>query len=249
MPDWPSRPGLKLYPDNCISDAQLCNFCYGGQSCTNCTNNNTARQCSAYCNSGCNTKCDSVQSFCALGIQTVTDHESMISKAPAGCWVKNEIISFNWTASFWNGLRDQCIYAANLGVEQNQGSLASTMNAVRSPNTAEGTHPPGSLITASDYNEQVRLINHFNRSLSQVAANEVILGTHAQALVNGYESMRFNNDVCDVCNASAQNRFNCNCGAPCSCGCSCGCTCGGCSCDCGCDCSCGGCPCDCSSPD
>lgn len=233
---------MTYYP-SCITDFQICNFCYASESCLNCNDGNSWRQCSNYCNTGCNTICITAQTFCNLGVETVVDHADVTPKTLNGCWQKDEFIFRNWTASFWNTLIKSITDAAKLGVVQNQGTPPGATQAVADP--CNNTHPANSLVTAEKYNQQVARINFFNKSLSTVigAAQvgcenaDVIRGTHAMALKNGYETMKFNKNVCDVCNVPEQNRNSCNCSCTCSCACQCGCDC---DCDCDCGCSSGG---------
>lgn len=220
------------YP-SCISDSEICNFCYASQTCVNCVDGSGNHPCSAYCNTGCNTKCDVAQTFCYNGVLTVIDHAD-VPDFMTGCWVKDEFIFRNWRAADWNKVLDQLKDAAALGLVENQGTIPAQIKVTADPENAP--HPAGSLVTAAAYNSMVDSINFFNQSLAHVNVGDVIRGAHALALETGYNSMTFNDSVCDVCNAGNENRNMCNCDCDCACTCSCDCTCA-CSCS-GCDCSC-----------
>lgn len=232
---------MTYYP-SCISDSEICEDCYASETCQNCYNGSGDHPCSDYCNSGCNTICDVAQTFCYNKVLTVIDHAD-VPAFPDGCWVKDEFIFRNWTAKFWNDVTKYISDASELGVDTSQqdsaGTLPSFDQAVA--DRCNNAHPQGSLITATFYNQMCDLINFFNQNLQHVVGyfstpadpGDVIRGAHAMALKDGYESMTFNSDVCDVCNAGNENRNKCNCSCVCSCSCACDC-----SCSCTCDCSC-----------
>lgn len=224
---------MTYYP-SCITDSQICNKCYASESCQNCTDGSGNHPCSAYCNSGCNTICISEQTFCALGVEVTIDHAD-VKPYPQGCWEKDQFIFRNWTAEMWNNVLGWIDDTAKLGVEQNQGTPPGHTKVNPDPDNV--THVENSLVTAEKYNQMVAKINFFNQSLATVKQGDVIRGTHAMALKDGYEDKTFNQDVCDVCNVPDQNRNSCNCSCVCSCSCSCNCTC---SCPCYCGCTSGG---------
>lgn len=229
---------MATYPA-CISDGQICTFCYASESCETCANEDSGpNPCETYCNSGCNTMCDAAQTFCYNGVLQTILHTD-VAPYPDCCTVKDEIIHRNWTANFWNQIRNAMMITSELGIVKNQGSIPPSDAAVADP-CMNAPHPDGSLITAEKYNQVADMINFFNEAVAHVNMNDVIMGAHSLALKTGYEAKTFNMDVCDVCNAGNENRNNCNC----SCACSCTCTC---PCDCSCSCSCPGCSCDCSS--
>lgn len=231
------------YP-SCITDAQICNKCYASESCDTCYDGDGGNSCSAYCNSGCNTICVTAQTFCNLGVETVINHAD-ISMFPAHCYVKDEFIFRNWRAAMWNDVLQWQTDASKLGKickqSQSSGGIPGCVQKVTA-DPENHPHPAGSLVTAKAYNNMVARINYFRQSLGTVVGvadngiGDVIRGTHAMAIFNGYNTMKFNTNVCDVCNVANQNRNSCNC----SCDCSCDCTC-----DCACSCSCGGCSCSC----
>lgn len=219
-----------LYP-TCISDGEICNLCYVDQASPDCS-----QRCQGYCISGCNTTCRSKQTFCdAFSIETVIDHAD-ISAWPYNCYVKDEFIFRNWRSSMWNGRLAELREAINLGVKCSQsetsGAAPCQQAGTTTPDPTNTPHPAGSLVTAAQYNQMVRRINYFNKSLGTVkgAAEvgcenaDVIRGTHAMALYNGFNTMKFNKDVCDVCNTGSQHRTqSCNCNSTCDCYCDCNC--------------------------
>lgn len=222
------------YPE-CITDDELCSKCYASESCMNCFNGSGDHGCSAYCDSGCNTICDVAQTFCYNGVETVVDHAD-ITKWPYNCYVKDEFIFRNWRSAMWNERINQLTKAAGLGLvckqSQSSGGIPSS-GAFTTPDPQNFPHPANSLVTADKYNKMVARINYFRKSLSTVKgaaevgceAADVIRGTHAMALYNGFNSMKFNTNVCDVCNAGNENRNDCNCDCDCDCTCDCDCYC------------------------
>lgn len=230
---------MTTYP-SCISDSEICNNCYASESCTTgyyCRE--SAPDCMAYCNTDCNTVCNECQTFCELGVETVVDHadvhswNELVSLGHSeGCFVKDQIIFRNWTAALWNGiLMEITSNAGTKGLEcahtQSSPNIPVISPGIANPDPCNDTHIGGSLITADKYNVMADTLSWMRVNVAHVKVGDVIRGLqHATEIMNKYNDMQFNTDVCDVCNAEIQNRNDCNCSCDCSCGC------GGCSCSC-----------------
>lgn len=222
-------------PESANTLCKLCNTVQSNPSC--CTsassknNSNQQKGCDTYCNSGCNSVCNSIQTICKLHDQYIKNHPDVgaypgLSRDIVG-GPEGDIISQIWTVEYWNSLINQLNAAERVGRAVKQGNN-------KSAKTATSTAP----ITAEHYNGLRDKICNFNTSYEKVAKNEVITAAKANAIRNGYNSAKFNSNVCDVCNAGDQSiHAGCNCNCSCACSCPCGCSCP-CSCSCSCSCSC-----------
>lgn len=229
---------MACYPSQALGGrAGICSSCYASQSCTTCSDANSPQACSAYCNTGCNTVCVAIQNFCSIGIESVYDH-SDVGNQTFPCLAENEIIIKQWTAIWWNSYLDRLDSIYNIpGNNSGEGAKQpnpgiNRVRAVASPPPQTAAHPANSLITADKYNQIAGTLRNVNAAVDDVAQNDVIKHEIAEALQSGWENATWNSEVCDICNAAAnQNANNCNCSCNCTCPCSCPCLCP-CSCPC-----------------
>lgn len=219
---YPSQALIASSPEDypiCIT----CNSNSGGSNCppSDCRNTLT---CSSLCNAHCNTVCDTIQSYAQNGHKYLYLHGDIQGHPETGCTGQKEIIDRAWTAKYWNSLIDKLKMGEIVGKTKNQGGdpLIFTY-AVADPKN-QVPHPDGSLIKAAHYNELGAAYKKFLSSLDEVKVGDIIRSSHAEALKNNYLHLKFNQDVCDTCNAGAQS-FPGRCGCNCSCSCSCGCDC------------------------
>lgn len=228
-----------------IAAAPFCQTCNTSQNRNCCTSrtsyngNTNEHDCSAVCNS-CQNPCNTVQSYCRLGIQSITAHADTHAY-PTYCEAKDEFIFRNWRATdVWNVIIDNLKTAYALGRLEHHGTAPTMTYAAGDPQNV--THVANSLVTAEKYNQIAAAINGFvGTGLATVQVNDVIRATHASNQHKEYDAAKFNTSVCDICNVSSQfTDCPCACDCDCACSCPCGCDCAcNCNCSCTCTCSCG----------
>lgn len=209
---------------------------------TGCHRGNTKTFEAAGCDT-CNTVCDVEQSYCggnAGTTQYIKDHAD-VGAYTMVCEQKDEFIFRNWTAPWWNDYQDDLLTADRMGLYTAHANGVSFPNgrAVTDPQNkgpfpyenVPFQHPAGSLVTGAKYNDLVNALAKFSSTISKVQGAAqvgcenatVIRASHARALRTGYNNAKFDTDVCDHCNTSAQKYpYGCECVSS-SCMCSCGC--------------------------
>lgn len=219
------------YPE-CITDAQICSFCYTAQDPGSCADGvDNASPCAAYCDgNACNTSCLTSQSYCGTNRQYIKNHKD-VGAYPGSTVAANTLIRDAWTTTYWNSLIDKLTTAAEVGVHMKSNGTAPTGY------TSIASNEP---FTAALYNSIAISLNSFNTNVPLVTKDSTVISAAiANALQTAYNNATFSTSTCDVCNVGNESVSG-TCGCNCSCSCSCPCDC-----DCDCDCDC---PCSCSHP-
>lgn len=206
----PARAQSNFYPAATIDE--VCNGCYASESVCSCGSG--SNQNSTYCGT-CNVDCNTQQSYCALNMQTITQHGDVGSFGGFGANL-NDIIYQKWTHTLWNRLQDNFLTADRMGISEPQGAGFGFTPAAQGHPTPpiNPPYPANSLVTAAQYNQFSTAAAAFSAAIPAVNQGDIIKATHSAALETGYAAGQFRNTVCDICNGTASQH---NCGYNCSC--------------------------------
>lgn len=191
---------------------------------------NKYTECSSFCDTTvCNSSCNTAQTVCVKMGQYIKNHGD-VGSYPIDTVQPDDIIAEKWSIDFWNSLIDKLETAESVGFESPQGSAKKVAKPLKT-----------AAITASFYNNIKTKIDGFTidsgYKYSEVAVNDLITATVANAIRTAYNHAKFDSSVCDACNSDQSIHAGCGCNCSCSCSCPCGCTCP-CTCSCGCTCTC-----------
>lgn len=193
---------MPYYPTIDMED--ICKSCYNGSQVTrtkdDCSKSNTTPYCG-----NCNTDCNTSMSFRSQGIINISQHGDVGSFTGFNA-TKNAVIKDVWTVEKWNNLQSLYKKANSVGHKQSQNASLSFTPAT-----------PNAAITDSLYNEFADAAEAFNTTINSVDKDDIITVALSNALEQGFAKSKFNNNVCDICNAGGEHhcKYNCQCNYNC----------------------------------